>query len=68
MIYKTQKYKLLKSTIRKSDWVGGFTTLAEARRVKQELEKEGVGIYSIVPTDILKKINKDRQKDYERDE
>jgi hypothetical protein len=65
---KQQKYKLLQTTSRRSSWQGTFTNLKEAQRVKRELEQEGVGIFSIVPTDILRKINKDRQKDYERDE
>ena len=64
-MYKEQKYKLLQSTIEKSDWVGGFTTLKEAQRVKRELEQEGVGIFRIVSTSYQEKLDKFRRGEYE---
>ena len=50
-------YKLLRSTIKSSDWRGQFNSLAEAKRVKKELEKEGVGVYRIIKSKNYEKNN-----------
>jgi hypothetical protein len=49
------KFKLFKANLYHSGWIGNYETYEQAQRAKREIEKEGIGIITIVPTDMLYK-------------
>jgi hypothetical protein len=57
MLFKDMKtkYKLFKLNLYDSRWLGEYKTIEQARKEKKKIEQEGIGIITIVPTDMLSK-------------
>ncbi len=61
-------YKILKTTLKRSDFIGEYEDMDTAKQVKRFEEERGEGIITIVPNDIYQGMIRQNDKNYRNDE
>ncbi len=55
-------YKILKTTLKRSDFIGEYEDIDTAKQVKRFEEERGEGIITIVPSNYTTKCNKSQSQ------